>query len=163
MAQETNIDVLYQVARDRLDAQLQRIDGADMKIGITFGLTNGMTVGLVSFISSISQPVCQLVIYFAILTAITYLVTLLLLFYAYRWSRWAYNPDVNMLRDISTNSKYTNYTDIVKKWVADECIRAIEWNAPRLTRKVRRAYIALGTLTIQGVFLITTFITYLAN
>lgn len=163
MEKQTNIDILYQIAVDRLDAQLKRVDGIDAKIGMTFGLTNGITAALVAFITFIPHPVPQLVLIFAILTALAYLVTLILLFFAYRCSRWGFKPDVKTLKDICTDPKYHDYPEIVKQWVANQCISSFEWNSRLMTIKVRRAYRALGTVSAQGLFLVASCICYLLN
>ena len=163
MEKQTNIDVLYQIAVDRLDAQLKRVDGADTKIGVTFGLTNGITAALAAFITSISHPVPQLVLIFATLVAIAYLVTLILLFFAYRYGRWSFNPDIKTLKDICLNPQYHDYPDIVKTWVASECTRSLEWNNRPMTIKIRRAYRAIGSVSAQGLFLAASCISYLLN
>lgn len=161
--EEKNIDILYQIALDRLDAQIKRVDGIDQKIGVTFGLTNGITAALVIFITSISRPVPQLVSIFVTLTAVAYLVTLLLLFFAYRYSRWSFKPDVKTLKDICTTPKYHDYPEIVKEWVANQCIRSLEWNNRPITNKLRRAYRALVAMSAQGLFLAASCVCYLLN
>ena len=163
MEERTNIDILYQTAIDRLDAQLKRVDGADIKIGAMFGISNGITAALVSFITSIPRPVPQLVVIFATLAAIAYVVTLVFLFFAYRWGRWSFNPEIKTLKNICTDPQYHDYPDIVKQWVAGECIRSLEGNIRPLTNKTRRAYRAIGTVSAQGLFLAASCICYLLN
>ena len=159
-----NIDVLYQIAIDRLDAQIKRIDGIDAnKIGMTFGLTNGITASLVAFITFIPRPVPQLVVIFATLAAIAYVVTLVFLFFAYRRGEWSFRPELKTLKNICTDPKYHDYPQIVKEWVAVECILSIERNSQPLTNKAKLADRPLVTLSIQGLFLAVAFVSYLFN
>lgn len=161
--QQTNIDILYQMAINRLDAQFKRIDGADTKIGVTFVISNAITAALASFIASIQQPVPQFVLIFAILAGIAYVVTLLLLFLAYRGGKWSFNPDIRTLRNICVDSRLRGYPNTVKEWVAAECVRSLDWNSRRLTTKLRRAYFALIAVSAQGLLLAVSFVCYLLN
>lgn len=163
MEKRTNIDILYQIAIDKLDAQIKRIDGIDTKIGVTFGLTNAIIAALVALVTFITRPVPQLVLIFAILSAVSYLVTLIFLFFAYRYSKWSYRPDINRLKEICTDPRYHDYSHLVKEWIAVECIRSIEWNSRPLTNKLRRAYRALIAISAQGLFLAAACISYLLN
>ena len=163
MEKRTNIDILYQIAIDRLDAQIKRMDGIDTKIGMTFGLTNGITAALAAFIAFLPRSVSELVLIFATLTAVAYLVTLVFLYFAYRWGKWSFNPEINTLKGICTASQYHDYPEIVKEWVANECIRSLESNRQPITKKVRLANRALITLSVQGLFLTICFISYLFN
>lgn len=163
MEERTNINILYEIAIERLDAQIKRIDGVDNKIGVMFGLTNAIVAALVAFIVLLPSPVPQLVSIFATLSAFTYLVTLIFLFFAYKSRGWSFRPDIKRLREICTDLQYHNYPEIVKEWVADECIRSLEWNSPPLVNKVMLSNNALYPLSAQGLFLAVSFICYLFN
>ena len=163
MERKTSSDIFYEIAINRLNVQIERIDGIDTKIGVTFGLTNGITATLIAFITFIPRPVTQLVSTFAILAASAYVATLVLLFFAYRKSRWSFNPDVKTLKDICTDPKYHDYPEVVKEWVANQCIRSLELNSRPITNKLRRAYRALGAVSAQGLFLTASCISYLLN
>lgn len=163
MEKRTNIDILYQIAINRLDAQIKSIDSIDTKIGITFGLTNGITAALVAFVTFLPRPVSQLVLISVTLTAFAYLVTIVLLFFAYRYSGWSFRPDVKKLREIYTDPRFHEYPDIVKEWVADECIRSLEINSQSLINKVKLSNHALRALSAQGLLLAISCIFYLFN
>lgn len=163
MEKRTDIDILYQITIDRLNTQIKRMDGIDTKIGMIFGLTNGITATLVVFMTFLPRPVSQLVLIFTTLTAVAYVVTLVFLFFAYRWGRWSFNPEIKTLKDICTDPQYHDYPEIVKEWVADECIRSIETNRQPITKKVQLANRALIVLSTQGLFLTASFISYLFN
>ncbi|MFC1908969.1 hypothetical protein ACFLXD_03820 [Chloroflexota bacterium] len=163
MESKTNIDTLYQIAIDRLSAQVKTIDGIDTKIGVTFGLASGLVAALVAFVTSISKPIHELVIIFIILSACAYAATLVLLYIAYGYKKWSFNPHVKTLRDICTNPKYRDYPDIVKVWVADNCIISIESNRQPITIKLKRASRAIISVSAQGLFLVASCIFYLVD
>lgn len=161
MDKQTNIDILYNISLDRLDTQIKRIDGIDAKIGMTFGLSNGITVALVAFTAFLSPPIPLLVLVFATLTATAYIATLIVLFLAYKSGRWYFNPRLEKLRNICTNTKYKAYSEIIKKWVADECIRSFQKNRQPILDKANLADKALYALSAQGLCLIASLISYL--
>lgn len=161
MERRTNIDILYETAIDRLSAQVKTIDGIDTKIGVTFGLASGLVAALTVFVTSIPKPIHKLVLIFIILSACAYAATLVLLYIAYKYERWSFNPHVKTLRDVCTNPKYHDYPDIVKVWVADNCIISLESNRQPITIKLRRAARALKSVSVQGLFLAASCIFYL--
>lgn len=163
MEQRTNIDILYYIALDRLNAQIKRMDGIDVKIGVTFGLANGVIAALVAFAAFLTHPVSRLVLVFATLSAVAYIITLILLFFAYRWGKWSFKPNLERLRKICTSHKYRGYPDIVKEWIAEECIRSFGSNRQPLLNKVNLANLALISLSAQGLLLTASFISYLYN
>lgn len=163
MEKQTNIDILYHIAIDRLATQIKSIDSIDTKIGVTFGLTNGITAALAAFITFLTRPVPQVVWIFATLTAVAYVVTLVLLFFAYRYSGWSFRPELERLRKICTDPKYQNYAEVVKKWVAVECIRSFKRNSQSLANKVKLSNHALCALSFQGLFLAVSCLRYLFN
>lgn len=163
MERRTNINILYEIAIDRLNTQIKTIDGIDNKIGITFGLANGITASLIAFVALITKPVPQLTLIFVILSFIAYVITLFLLFFAYKYERWSFNPHLKTLRDICTDPKYHDYPDIIKGWVADNCIISLELNRQPITMRLRRAYRALISISSQGLFLAASCIFYLLD
>ena len=161
MEERTNIDIIYRIAINRLDAQIKRVDGIDYKIGVTFGLTNGITAVLVAFITFIPHPVPLLALIFTILTIVAYFVILGFLYYAYSWGKWSSRPELKRLRDICTSPQYRDYPEIIKEWIADECIRSFESNSKPISNKVKLANSALKVLPVQVLFLVVSFISYL--
>jgi hypothetical protein len=161
--QANSVDILCDLALDRLDAQLKRIDGMDTKIGVTFGLTNGIIAALAAFITLIPHPLSEVTFIFGILAAVAYVVTLVFLFFAYRWGRWSFRPDLSTLRKICTDPQYHDYPDIVKEWIANECIRSLETNKQPTINKAWYAYLALVSLSAQGVFLAASILGYFFN
>ena len=161
MERKTNIDVLYEIALDRLSTQVKTIDGADTKIGVIFGLTNGLIATLGAFVVLLKCPITWLVFVFIFLTGVSYVIILLLLYGAYRWGKWVFDPDLETLKNICTDPQYHDYPEIVKEWVADECIYSLENNKKPLSNKVQLANRALIVLSSQGIFLVASFISYL--
>ena len=163
MEKRTNTDILYEIAIERLNEQIKTIDGIDNKIGITFGLANGIIAALIAFIALIKLPVSQPVIIVIGLSIFAYLITLVFLFYAYRFSKWSYNPNVKILKEFCFDPKYKEYPDIIKSWVADNCIISIELNRESIKEKLTLAYIALISVSAQGIFLAISCFIYLLN
>lgn len=162
MEKRVSIDVLYEIAINRLREQIKRIDGLDARLGAYFGLTNGITAALVAFVIFVDRPIPQLVQILASLTAASYVATLVLLYIAYQsHRRWSYRPSLSKLREICTDPQYRDYPQTVKEWVAFECTRSIEWNELPLIHKARQASRPLVTLSAQGVFLAATSICHL--
>ncbi len=166
MEARTSIDILYDLVLDRLHTQITRVDGIDTKIGIVFGLANAVVGFLVVVLSSAvanGQSASGLVIALAILTAITYIATLVLLFFAYRWGKWSFNPEMKSLKSICTDPQYRAYPNVVKEWVTDECLRSLSLNRTPIANKVRLANWALVVVSIQSLFLVGTFIAFLVQ
>jgi len=158
MEKQTSIDILYDVAIEKLQNQIKRIDGADAKIGIIFGLTNGLTAALGAFIFLLQYSITWIVFIFIVLSGVSYIFTLILLYFAYRWGKWSFRPDIERLRDICTSSEYRYFPDVVKEWIADECILSINTNQDSLSRKVKIANNALKILSAQGLFLVVSYV-----
>ena len=159
-----SIDVLYEVALDRLDAQIRRIDGIDHRLGMTFGLANGILAALVAFMVFATPPIPQTVLIFTRVSAASYGVSLFFLCFAYlRYRLWSFRPDPSKLRSICGDPTYLNYPNIVKDWVAKECIKSTKWNGPRITRKVKHSFGALVATSVEGGFLAASAIVYFMN
>jgi hypothetical protein len=124
-------DVFYDVAMARLAAQMSRIDSLDSKVASTFSLTTGIVplfggllvlagknpTTLVSGLYGAAAGVYVLIVAFSAL--------------AYFGAKWDFRPHLQTLADHSA----TNDAATVKRWVAKECIRSVEKNEARLTRK----------------------------
>ena len=160
MDKQSSIDVLYDIAIERLQNQIKRIDGADTKIGIIFGLTNGLAAALGAFVVLLQGSVTWLVFIFIVLSGFSYIFTLILLYFAYRWGKWSFRPDIETLRGICTSSKYHDFAEVVKEWIADECILSINSNKEPLSQKVRIANNALKVLSAQGIFLVVSYVLF---
>lgn len=164
MEKRVSIDVLYEIAISRLREQIKRVDGLDARLGAYFGLTNGITAALVAFTVFVDRPITQPVQILASLTFASYVVTLVFLYFAYQTHRrWSYRPSLSTLREICTDPQYHDYPQTVKRWVALQCTRSIEWNELPLIHKARQSYRPLVTLSAQGAFLAAACICYLLN
>jgi hypothetical protein len=82
-----------------------------------------------------------------------YIASLWLLLRAYRISHWDYRPNLLNLREICANPQYHGHADVVREWVADECVTAYDYNKTRLANKVRAASQALIGLGAQAILL----------
>ena len=158
MENQDSIDILYDNATSRLQSQIQRIDGADTKIGIIFGLTNGLAVALGGCVVLNQNTINWIVFVTLALSGLAYLIIMIQLYFAYRWGKWSFRPEIQRLREICTSSKYRNYPNVVKEWIADECILSVNTNKGPLSKKVATANGALKVLAAQGLFLVLTYI-----
>lgn len=162
MRQTTSIDVYYQMAIDRLEAQIKRMDGVDNKIGMIFGLTNGITAALVVAVTSLTRPIMQPSLILAILTFAAYVCTLVILYCAYKWSKWSYRPDLDILAEYCTKTPYRNLPDSIKVWVARECTSSLNRNRKPIQHKVYLASMALKSVSAQGLLLAAFFISHIS-
>lgn len=163
MEENTNSDILYEIAIDRLNAQIKTIDGIDQKIGVTFGLANGITAALIALIAFMQKPIQQSVLAFIGLSIAMYLCTLVLLFFAYRYSKWSFNPNIKVLKTYCNKEEYQNYPQIIKNWIADNCIISIEENRLNISSKLKLAYFALISMAAQGIFLSISCFLYISS
>lgn len=165
--QQSSIDILYDICMERLKAQIGHINGIDTKIGILFGLSNGILIALIGFVTQLGAPTPNVALYIVIIFTIgsllAYIVSLILLFFSYKIGKWDYRPNMKDLHGICESQKYRCYPEIVKEWIADECVTAFEYNKPRIKNKANKAAKALYSLVFQVIFLAIATIAYLIN
>jgi hypothetical protein len=68
---------------------------------------------------------------------------------AYRVAGWSYRPDLETLK--AATQKYRE--DEIRMWAANECVRSIEVNEPRLKRKAGWVTVALALLAVDATLL----------
>jgi hypothetical protein len=158
MENKDSVDILYDIATSQLKSQIHRIDGADAKIGIIFGLTNGLAAALGGCVV-LNQNTTNWIVFVAVaLSGLAYFIIMIQLYFAYRWGKWSFRPEIQRLRDICTSLKYRSYPNVVKEWIADESILSINTNKGPLSRKVAIANDALKVLAAQGLFLVLAYV-----
>lgn len=159
-----SIDILYEVALDRLNAQIRRIDGIDNRLGVTFGLANGIIAALAAFVILARPPIPPTVTILTRVCFASYVISLVFLCLAYlRYRLWSFRPDPSTLYSIYKDPTYRGYPSIVKEWVAKECIKSIHWNGPRITLKVKHSFGALIATSVEGGFLAASLYVYFMN
>lgn len=151
--QENSSTLLFNTADDRLKSQLSRIDGLDTKVGVVFGLSNAILIGLVGFLVFLERPIPLAVRIFATGSGTAYFVTLWLLLRAYGISKWSFRPNLETLQEICRDTQYQGHPDVIRQWIADECIRSYQENRTRLIDKSRLASQALIGLGSQAMLL----------
>lgn len=147
------IAVYYDIATSRLDAQMQRIDQLDAKVATAYASASGILAVFAGLLSLTSLPpntvVKAIVLALLGLSLGVYLALVLCLFVAYRVSEWSLRPDLHTLQ-----ADYEHYDDaVMREWIADECIRSIVANEPRIANKARWLYWALIALAFEALML----------
>jgi len=153
-AQEDNIEILSTIAFGKLKTQISSIDGLDNKIGVMFGLTNGLLIGLLGFVGFIEKPIQCTIIYLIYTSFVTYLLSMVLLVYSYLIRRWNFRPNLSALKGICTDEQYNGFPQIIRGWVAEQCMEAYDYNNIRIVQKRRLTFRALAFVLVQTILLI---------
>ena len=145
--------VYYEVATNRLDAQMQRIDQLDTKVATAYASASGILAVFAGLLSLAGLPanskVKAVVLVLLGLAFVVYIVLVGFLFDAYRVSEWSLRPELETLqRDYETHDD-----EVMRQWIADECIRSILTNEPYVLRKARSLYRALIALAAEALLL----------
>ena len=157
---KSSVDILFDFAIKTLKDQISRIDGTDTKIGVIFGLTNALAAALGGFVFVCRDTISWPVFISIALSVVLYVCTLVFLYRSYQWGKWNNRPDIRRLKEICTSDEYRPYPEVVKEWIIDECIESVEWNSKPLSDKVDNANWALRASTIQGGFLVVSYLLY---
>jgi hypothetical protein len=139
--------VFYDVASGRLDEQLARIDALDGKASTAFGFSAALLPIFGVFFAAADHPTIATILYIA--AVIVYLWLVLAATLAYRVAGWSYRPDLGTLRGHSRSRA----EDDVRMWAAEECVRSIDTNEPRLRRKANYVTLTLGLLAADAILL----------
>ena len=139
--------VFYDVASSRLDEQLGRVDSLDGKAATAFGFSAALLPIFGVFFASANHPKLATILYMAAL--VVYVVLVLFSALAYRVAGWSLRPDLPTLEGHSKERS----EDAVRTWAAEECVRSIAINEPRLRRKGRYVTSALALLAVDAILL----------
>jgi hypothetical protein len=139
--------VFYDVASSRLDEQVGRIDALDAKAATAFGFSAALLPIFGVFFATSNPPNTATALYSVAL--IVYIALLVVTSRAYGVSGWSFRPD---LATLEGHSK-TRPEDDVRLWAAEECVRSITANEPRLRLKATYAKTALILLAVDAVVL----------
>jgi hypothetical protein len=152
MADEASVladETYYDVASRRLDEQIQRSNSLDAKVSTVFGFSAAILplFGAILALSKTDRPHSAQVLY---LVAIgVYVVLLVFVYLAYQVTNFSLRPDLDTLRTHS--GTYEDRT--MRAWVANECLKSIATNEPRLKTKTWRIAWALRLLAIDAFLL----------
>lgn len=146
-------DVLYEVAKEQLSAQLQTVDALDAKGATVFTFSSGILAffGATFSLGKPPQDGYPRVIFFLLLalSLVSYVVTLYFTFKAYSIGEWSMRPDLEELDEYC--QQYPSTTMHI--WVAQQCQVSIAENIPKLRRKTHYLTLALGSLPFEAVTL----------
>ena len=143
------VQTFYEIATSRLDEQTERGNGLDAKLATTFGFSAAILpiFGVLLAIAKTDRPRAAVVAY--LIAMAVYVVMNGLAIAAYRVSTFSYRPDLDTLQ---THCK-TLTDDVLRQWVANECVLSILSNDPLLRTKAWRANWALGLLAAEALLL----------
>src|SRR5439155_18209857 len=135
-------NVFYEVAVERLNEQMDRVDKLDAKVAAVFSFSAAVLpiFGALLALFQSNPPKLSIVFYFAAISV--YLLLLAAATRAYMISGWRLDPDLDRLRQNSL--QYDEPT--VRLWVADECTRSIAVNERQLLTKARYVGVSIALL-----------------
>lgn len=143
--------VLYEVAKERLESQMSRIQGLDDKAAKLFPFATGALPVFAAVLALYGKPQLPLLtVVFIVLAVIMYLLLLYLLYWSIQTTNtWSYRPQ---MREFQVNC--ATHTDAeMRQWVADACISSIEVNDPYVAQKASRIFWAIVCLPVEAMFL----------
>lgn len=139
--------VFYDVASSRLDEQVGRIDALDAKAATAFGFSAALLPIFGVFFATSNPPKAATGLYAAAL--IVYIALLVATSRAYGVSGWSFRPGLETLEGHCKTRQDVE----VRQWAAEECVRSITANEPRLRLKATYAKAALLLLAVDAVLL----------
>lgn len=145
--------VYYDVASSRLDAQMQRIDQLDVKVATAYASGSAILAIFAGLMAITSLPANR-AIRIAVLALLAlsigvYVALVVFLFLAYRVSDWSLRPDLATLK--RNCASYDE--DVMREWVADECILSVQENEQGIANKAYWLYLALVALAGEAALL----------
>ena len=146
--------VLYDVAMNRLQAQIEQIDAIDAKLGAILSFASVILTIFAGFMAlgDLEQPLYALVL--SGLAFAAYLALMVFSIYGYRLIKWHFRPDLSTLQE-----HCQSFDDsVIKEWVASECIQSWKDNSSKIKSKAKCANIAVYLLATEVILLILTFL-----
>lgn len=143
--------VFYEVAMDRLVAQMNRLDAIDRKLAIIIGSASIIVAifGAIFQFDGFAHKSSPFFV-FSVLAGISYIATIVFVIRAYRFKQWDFRPN---LKELSEHCK--NYSDsAMRRWVATECLISYEYNKKRISSKTSDGQIAMCLLVAETIFLV---------
>jgi uncharacterized membrane protein YbhN (UPF0104 family) len=144
-------EVFYEVAMDRLAAQMNRLEAIDRKLATIIGSASVIVaiLGAILQLGGFAQKPSYFIV-FSALAGASYIAAIVLALRAYRFIRWDFRPNLKKLSEYCKN-----YSDsIMRKWVANECLISYEYNEKRISSKTSDGRIAMWLLIAETVFLV---------
>ena len=148
---QSSPQVFYEVAMNRLDAQMNRMEAIDKKLASLIGFAS-VIIAIFAAALQLGQvaqpPLCAIVLLG--LAGATYIALIVFALRAYRFREWDFRPNLKKLDEHCT--KYDDST--MRQWVARECLRSYEENEKKLASKTSDGRKAMGLLAVETSLLI---------
>lgn len=148
--------VFYEVAMNRLDAQMARLEAIDRKLGTLIGFASVIIAVLVATLQLGEFPphpmsVCpHSAVTLLVLAGVSYVALIVFALRAYRFRVWDFRPNLEKLDEYCT--KYSAST--MREWVARECLRSYRENEQKLASKTSDGRKTIWLLAIETIFLV---------
>ena len=148
---QSSPQLFHEVAMNRLDAQMDRMEAVDRKLA--------SLIGFASVIIAIFAAALQLggfsqqppyVIILLGLAGASYIALIVFTLRAYRFREWDFRPNLNKLDEYCM--KFGD--SIMRQWVARECLRSYRDNEKKLACKTSDGRKAMWLLAIETILLI---------
>lgn len=156
--QPLSVDVIYELALSRLEAQLRQFDGIDNKLSLILTVSS-LIIGIAaSFLIGIHGPFSQISVAFLALAAAAYFAVITLVILAYRVLTLSYPPNIRQARLRLLHWE----PSMTKRQVLAQLVEAIEENRELLVTKARNANLALylSAVEVAGVVAAAASITF---
>ena len=144
---QVNYDLFCEVARERFQHQMSRIDAADEKVGVFLGVATvllGLCTALGMRAHVTQQPIYAFILWgMGVATYITLSVFSVL---SYRTRKWLAGPDLKTLEE-RCNSYNENEN---KQWLGEEYNESLYYNEIQLEKKVRRGDLTTRSLPVEA-------------
>jgi len=145
-----SVDVIYELAMNRLDRQFDQIDAIDTKVNVVFGFASlaiGVAAGFVGTTDSGPSPASAALLFSALAV---YVLVMMLALTAYMFRRFDYAP---LVKQLWLDALFWDPSD-TKRQALSNIVEAIEANKERIESKVCFGRAALILLLLE-VILIT--------
>lgn len=149
-------ETFYDVAMQRLNEQMDRVDKLDSKLAAIFSFSAAILpiFGALLALFGKGRPKASIGLYI-----VAFVFLLLFSAFAYRAREWSLRPDPEVLQERS--AIYDEAA--VRFWVAAECVRSITENRSLLNRKANHVSVAIVLLALDAVLLSVAAVLLLAQ
>lgn len=148
---QSSPQVFYEIAMNRLDAQMNRMEAIDRKLASIIGFASviiAIFAAALQLGKVVQQPVYAIVLLG--LAGATYIALMWFALRAYRFRKWSFRPNLKKL-----DEHCIKYGDsIMRVWVARECLCSYRDNEKKLSAKTSDGRIAMRLLAIETILLI---------
>jgi hypothetical protein len=152
--------VFYDLAKQRLESQMARIEALDDKAAKLFPFATGALPVFAAVLALYGRQLPLLTVVFIVLGVIMYLTLLLMLYRSIQSTyTWSYRPE---MRDFE--AKCAEHDDAeMRQWVASECLASLEVNGPWVAQKASHIFWAIVCLPLEAMFLTLAALSTLLN